>query len=647
MERIVHRLVQGSPEWDAFRFEHDGASEIKAVMGLDKKTTREQLLRMKVSGTVKEFSAWVQENILDPGHEVEALARPFAVEFAGVDGFYPATVSIGRISASCDGLDMLDETAWECKKLNKENGPIVRAGRVPEEHMPQCQQVLMVTGADRLLFTVTDGTRENTFHTWVEPDTDWFDRIRAAWRLFNEERANYRHEDLPPEPVRKVVPTLPSLVLDFEGAVTVKSNIAAFEAVVQARIDAVPAIFETDQEFDDAKADVKFLKEDVEDALEAALAQFLKKNEPIQTVIDAVRRLQEKSRNKRLPLANAVKNQLETINIKILTRYEDEFAAWLKAQNDSLSTKQALLPAMKPDFALAIKNKRLISSRHDACKQVMSNAKLAIGDAYTRIQTNMAMMREKADKHGFLFQDAKAIVNMDPVAAEAVVKQRISEYEAAEQKKRDDAAAAEKRRNAMSEIQAIQHQVVIAQIGRLGVRAGGTVECMQETLAETRAWIIDDRFGELIDSALQAKTDAIAAIELMIRNAEAQALEVATTLPADPVSQEPAPVEQQSAEQAPQAQASALAAPAAGNVVKRSFSPPTMTNGKVCQILGFTVTAEFLTSIGAPAPTKQGNANLWHERQIIDILEALGVHMTKVYAEQKAKWQPARSRTAA
>ena len=599
MERIVHRLVQGSPEWDAFRFEHDGASEIKAVMGLDKKTTREQLLRMKVSGTVKEFSAWVRENILDPGHEVEALARPFAVEFAGVDGFYPATVSIGRISASCDGLDMLDETAWECKKLNKENGPIVRAGRVPEEHMPQCQQVLMVTGADRLLFTVTDGTRENTFHTWVEPDTDWFDRIRAAWRLFNEERANYRHEELPPEPVRKVVPTLPSLVLDFEGAVTVKSNIAAFEAVVQARIDAVPAIFETDQEFDDAKADVKFLKEDVEDALEAALVQFLKKNEPIQTVIDAVRRLQEKSRNKRLPLANAVKNQLETINIKILTRYEDEFAAWLKAQNDSLSTKQALLPAMKPDFALAIKNKRLISSRHDACKQVMSNAKLSIGDSYTRIQTNMAMMREKADKHGFLFQDAKAIVNMDPVAAEAVVKQRISEYEAAEQKKRDDAAAETLRRN-------------------------------EELLERERTRIREEE---------SAKARA---------EQEARDRDLAVVTPPPPP-----PQDQPVAEEAPVVLQDVAATtfqaferPSASSI-GRAPSPPTMTNGKVCQILGFTVTAEFLTSIGAPAPTKQGNANLWYDRQILDILEALGVHMTKVYSEQKAKYQPARTRTAA
>ena len=36
----------------------------------------------------------------------------------------------------------------------------VNVGRLalPEEHMPQCQQVLMVTGAEKLLFVVSDGT---------------------------------------------------------------------------------------------------------------------------------------------------------------------------------------------------------------------------------------------------------------------------------------------------------------------------------------------------------------------------------------------------------------------------------------------------------------------------------------------------------
>lgn len=645
---ITHNVKQGSPEWLALRANYDTASEAPAMMGAPgAHETREELLRMKVSGYTKEHDEWTLKRFAE-GHRTEALARPIIERLVGEE-LYPVTGSLEgtRLLSSYDGMNMGEIMSMEHKLWNEELAAAVRAGDPPARIYWQLEQQLLVGSLDHILLVVSDGTEDKMERMEYRAVPGRREQLLAGWVQFNEDRANFKHQELPAAPVRKVIPALPVLVLDFEGAVTVKSNIDAFEAVVQARIDAVPATFETDQEFDDAKADIKFLKEEVEEALEDALTRFLKKNEPVQIVIDAVRRLQERARNKRLPLTNAVDTQSKTIRIKIKDQYEGEFAAHIAGLNAKLSPKLALMPDITIDIPAAIKGKRNLQSIHDACKQVVANGKLAAGDAYQRITENMAMMREHASQHMVLFQqDVKDVLNMAPQAASAVVQQRIAEYEAGEKKKRDDAAAAEKRRNAMSEIQAIQHQVVIAQFGRLGVRAGGTVECMQETLAETRAWIIDDRFGELIDSALQAKTDAISAIELMIRNAEARALEVATTLPADPVSQEPAPVEQQSAEQAPQAQASAPA-PAASNVVKPNFSPPTMTNGKVCQILGFTVTAEFLTSIGAPAPTKQGNANLWYDRQILDILEALGVHMTKVYSEQKAKYQPARTRTAA
>ena len=447
MERIVHQLVQGSPEWEAFRFQHDGASEIKTVMGLDKKTTRAQLLRMKATGATKEFSAWVQENVLNRGHEIEALARPFAVEFAGVDGFYPATVSIGRLSASSDGLDMPDETAWECKSLNQENGPIVKSGRVPDEHMPQCQQVLMVTGADRLLFTVSDGTRENTHHVWVEPDTDWFDRIRAAWRQFNEDLASYQHQDVEAEPVRKVAPSLPVLVLDFEGAVTVTSNIDAFEAVVQSRIDAVPATFETDQEFDDAKADIKFLKEDVEDALEDALTRFLKKNEPIQIVVDAVRRLQERARNKRLPLTRAVDDQSKTIRIKIKGQYEAEAVSHMDALNARIG--KPYMPSIPVDFATAMKGKKTIKSLRDACSQALANFKISASAIADGIQVNMRYAQENASEYGFLFADFKTIVLKATDDFQSTLTSRIATHkldEARKDQERKDREAAEAKR---------------------------------------------------------------------------------------------------------------------------------------------------------------------------------------------------------
>jgi hypothetical protein len=89
-------------------------------------------------------------------------------------------------------------------------------------------------------------------------------------------------------------------------------------------------------------------------------------------------------------------------------------------------------------------------------------------------------------------------------------------------------AAADKLNAATSEIQGIQQQVLIATQGHLGVRAGGTIECIRETLAETEAWPIDpDRFGILVGSAESAKTAAIAEIRRLLADAERKEAEEA------------------------------------------------------------------------------------------------------------------------
>jgi predicted phage-related endonuclease len=99
---MQHDLIQGSPEWAEFRKSKFGASEAAAMLGLSKKTKRSELLHMKATGSAKEFSEWVQKNILDHGHHVEALARPHFENILDAD-LYPVTMSQDRLSASCDG----------------------------------------------------------------------------------------------------------------------------------------------------------------------------------------------------------------------------------------------------------------------------------------------------------------------------------------------------------------------------------------------------------------------------------------------------------------------------------------------------------------------------------------------------------------
>jgi colicin import membrane protein len=126
-------------------------------------------------------------------------------------------------------------------------------------------------------------------------------------------------------------------------------------------------------------------------------------------------------------------------------------------------------------------------------------------------------------------------VNADRVAAEAAQREadRLAEVERArraeeEQEDRVLLAAADKKRMRLSEIEGICQQVAIAQLGRAGVRRGGTVACMRETLAETEAWRVEaSHFGDLYDVAVAAKRDALSAIRAMIDKAARSALEKA------------------------------------------------------------------------------------------------------------------------
>jgi hypothetical protein len=110
----------------------------------------------------------------------------------------------------------------------------------------------------------------------------------------------------------------------------------------------------------------------------------------------------------------------------------------------------------------------------------------------------------------------------------------LAQHEVEQASLRAQQEAADKLAAATSEIQGIQQQVIIAQMGRAGVRKGGTIECIRDTLAETEAWEIDDRFGILRGAAESAKSTAVAEIRRLLTEAEARiATEAAQKLESD------------------------------------------------------------------------------------------------------------------
>jgi predicted phage-related endonuclease len=432
----IHNLIQGSPEWHQFRLEHFGASEAAAMLGMSKKVTRTELLHMKSTGTPKEYSDWVQKNILDYGHEVEALARPIIEEIFDID-LYPVTCSIGLLSASCDGLTMCETDTFEHKQPNKELVTSVSAGIVPEEHMPQCQQILMVTGAKRVIFTVSDGTRENMVWTEVFPDPVWFERIRAGWEQFAKDRENYVHVVHAEKPQANAIMQLPALAVQIRGEV-LTSNLPAFKKAAEHFLANIKTDLQTDTDFADAEETVKFCdraEKELELAKKAAIEQTVDIAELMRT-IDYVK---DELRSKRLMLDKLVTKKKTEIREKILS---DARAAYLVhvASLEAEINPIRLDYHPKPDFIGAAKNKRTLASLHDAAHTELARAKIIVNDAKD-VREKLAWYKENAIEYEFLFADMPRIISKPSDDFQMLVKNRIDQHKMDEKKKIEQKAA--------------------------------------------------------------------------------------------------------------------------------------------------------------------------------------------------------------
>ncbi len=434
MKRMIHDLVQGTAAWHQFRLEHHGASEAAAMLGISKTVTRTELMAAKATGLAKEFSEFVQTRILDRGHEYEALARPIVEEMLGED-LFPATYSFGKLSASCDGLTIDGSTAFEHKQWETQLAAAVARGELPEEHQPQCQQVLYVTGADRLIFAVSDGTKDNFVSMEVLPDHAWVARIVAGWKLFDDEIGKYEHVEVLPAPTAEVKLGLPALSIQVNGQISLIDNLAVFGARLAEFIAAVDRNPSTDQAFADTEAAIKTL-EKAQTALEAAEAGALAQTASIDEMRRTVAQYVEQARTTRLALEKIVKARKDTIRIEIMQQGRADFAAHIASLNKQIG--RDYMPDVPTDFPGVIKSKRTIASLRDAVASELARAKIVANEIAGRIQINMATLRELASEYTFLFADTAQLVLKPNEDLKTLVGARIVQHKAAEQKRLDD-----------------------------------------------------------------------------------------------------------------------------------------------------------------------------------------------------------------
>lgn len=439
---ITLKLVQGSPEWHAHRNNPKirNASDAPAMMGASKYLSRSDLLKRIATGHVEEVSPLTQA-LFDRGHAAEASIRPHVEKIIGDDLFPVTGVSdeYPWMSASFDGITMDESVIFEHKLYNADLFTAVRDGKDLEPHYYwQLEQQIIVSGAEKAVFVVSDGTPENMAHRFYYPVAGRREALLAGWEQFEKDLAAYVLETPTPVVVAAPIMDLPAVSVNIEGALQVLSNLPEFGTRLRNFIDGLNPAPETDQDFADAENEVKVLKR-AEDELEAAEARALSQI----AVVDEMRKmkamLHKLARDTRLAREKLVKDRKEFVRAKIQSDAVAQIEAHRRDTEKSLGG--AYLPVIAHDIAGAMKGKKTMASLKDAAATAVAKWKIEADAAAKIINTNLALLDANSE-HAFLFNDKKTLVLKDPEAVAAIVGQRITQHENEQRAKAEAAAEA-------------------------------------------------------------------------------------------------------------------------------------------------------------------------------------------------------------
>jgi len=416
-------LTQGTQAWLDHRATSFNASEAAAMLGLSNYQTRQDLLRQKATGLCPGISATMQA-LFDKGHQAEADFRFFAEEIVGED-LYPVVgmVELGgmRLSCSFDGLTMDESTAFEHKLLNEKLAAYIRENDdVPDTHWPQLEQAMLVSNAEKVLFVTSDGTNSRYGSMMYRSKPERRRRVIDGWKQFAIDLADYQHVEPVREAVAEPIAGLPSLFIQAEGRV-ISSNLEPFKAAVAAMIDGIKTELVTDQDFADADAMAKHLK-DGENRLEQAKAAALAQTASLDALFRTVDDMAELMRQKRLLLEKLVKSEKESRKAALVMAAKDALFAFSCDLNASVNNGH--IPHETYPFADAIKGKKSLRSMKDALDAALANAKIDAMQYAARVKMRVDAINTADAMH--LFPDMARIITstLDAENMAALIEQR-------------------------------------------------------------------------------------------------------------------------------------------------------------------------------------------------------------------------------
>lgn len=428
----IINVQQGTDAWHALRAKHFTASEAPVMMAASGKMRRDELLRMKATGTEREVSEWVQKNLFDKGHEYEAAARIIIEGIIG-DELFPATAVSDdeRLLASFDGITMMEDTVFEHKMWNASLAEHVNNHDLPPEYYWQLEQQLLVSEARRAIFVVSDGTEEN--FVWMEylPVAGRATALLAGWEQFEQDLKNYSAPVINELPQGKAIMRLPALLVEIEGTVK-QSNLAVYEGEALAFIRAINTNLTTDQDFADAEETAKFCDK-AEKELDLIKQQALSQTVQIDQLFRTIDILREEMRGKRLELTKLVKSRKDEIRAEIISKAKEDLAQHINMLNADLAVVR--LPPIPADFLGVIKGKKTLVSLHGAANDELARAKVEANQIAAQYRENLKLFNAVPPEYKNLFADLNQLVGNSPDHISLLIEQRISSQKKLEEER--------------------------------------------------------------------------------------------------------------------------------------------------------------------------------------------------------------------
>lgn len=461
MSMQIVSLVQGSADWHAHRAKHFNASDAPAMMGCSSYKTRSELIKELATGLTGEVDAATQLRF-DDGHRFEALARPLAEEIIGED-LSPCVGVNGKFSASFDGLTFMHNEAFEHKALNKALREAMFGGctgeDLPMQYRVQMEQQAMVSGCERILFMASEWTGDGQLieerHCWYYPNLDLRAQIIAGWEQLEKDVAAYDPTAERPAPaVAAPVESLPAVVVQVNGALTVGGNLDAFGDALRQFIARIPQKPTTDQEFADAEAATKALKK-AEEALAAAEDGALAQISDVELMRRTVADLKNLARTTRLATEKLVSAEKDRLRTALVTGAQAQLDQHIQALNQRLGAHW--LPRMAGGFGEVIKGKKSLANMEDAVAVALTSAKHEANVLAQRLEANRRHLVQDGTDWIALFADFGTVGAKAEEDFQALAALRINQHKQAETQRLE----AERERIRAEEAAKLQAQAAI------------------------------------------------------------------------------------------------------------------------------------------------------------------------------------------